>query len=112
MKSATRFTSPPPAKSQSYYRYRPSEVVGVITTPDCKAVYDHTGKLVFTSKIQEVGVWNVRQGNLVKSLSYEDNNYPYAPRGEVSTLTRSGDQKSVCVGYTTGEVRVYNYITG
>lgn len=48
----------------------------------------------------------------MKSLSYEDNNYPYAPRGEVSTLTRSGDQKSVCVGYTTGEVRVYNYITG
>lgn len=48
----------------------------------------------------------------MKSLAYEDNNYPYGPRGEVSTLTRSGDQKSICVGYTTGEVRVFNYITG
>lgn len=55
---------------KSYYRYRPSEVVGVITTPDCKAVYDYTGKLVFTSKLQEVGVWNVRQGNLVSILLY------------------------------------------
>lgn len=50
---------------KSYYRYRPSDVVGVITTPDCKAVYDYTGKLAFTSKIQDVGVWNVRQGNQV-----------------------------------------------
>lgn len=80
---------------KSYYRYRPSEVVGVITTPDCKAVYDHTGKLVFTSKIQEVGVWNVRQGNLV-SRCYLDTFSLFEPNvsflmhtsGEISFLRR------------------------
>lgn len=48
----------------------------------------------------------------IKSLVFEDSNYPYTNRGEVSTIARCPDQKSVCVGYTTGEVRVFNYITG
>jgi U3 small nucleolar RNA-associated protein 12 len=45
-------------------------------------------------------------------LSFDDPNYPYCPRGHVSTLARCDDKKSICVGYTTGEARIFNYITG
>jgi hypothetical protein len=55
---------------KSYHRYRPAEVIGVINAPDCNTEFDFTGKLAFTSCLQDVGVWNVRQGVKVTYLQW------------------------------------------
>jgi hypothetical protein len=50
---------------KSYYRYVPDQSLGVISSPDCNAIFDSTGKLAFTGNIQKVAVWNLRQASLV-----------------------------------------------
>jgi U3 small nucleolar RNA-associated protein 12 len=95
---------------KSYYRYAPSGAMGVICAPEGPAIFDRTGKLAFTSAVESVGVWNLRQANQVCSLAYEDPGYPYADRGEVTMLALTDDHTTVCVGYSTGEVRLFNYV--
>eukprot|EP01031_Cornospumella_fuschlensis_P035771 gene35771-43388_t len=95
---------------KSYYRYSPSGCMGIICAPDSPTIYDRTGKLAFTGAIEHVGVWNLRQASQVCTLKYENPGFPYAERGEVTTLELGGDQTTVCVGYSTGEVRLFNYV--
>jgi len=45
-------------------------------------------------------------------LLYDQNNYPYTEYGDVVTLARCPDKTSICAGYTTGEARIFNYVTG
>lgn len=47
-----------------------------------------------------------------KTLDYDKPNYPYTDYGDVVTLARSPDKSSICAGYTTGEARLFNYVTG
>ncbi len=97
---------------KSYYRYVPGQTIGVINSPDSNVVYDFTGKLAFTGGVQTVGVWNLRQASQVRALAYDIPNYPYSQYGEVVTLARCPDKVSICAGYSTGEVRIFNYVTG
>lgn len=84
--------------------------MGVICSPEAPTIYDRTGKLAFTGAIENVGVWNLRQASQVCTLRYDNPGYPYAERGEVTALELGGDQTTVCVGYSTGEVRLFNYV--
>lgn len=97
---------------KSYYRYVPAQTIGVINSPDSNVVYDFTGKLAFTGSVQTVGVWNLRQASQVRALAYDMPNYPYSQYGEVVNLARCPDKVSICAGYSTGEVRIFNYVTG
>lgn len=45
-------------------------------------------------------------------MEYEDYNYPYSDLGEVKCLLRLPDKTSICAGYSSGEVRIFNYIQG
>jgi hypothetical protein len=53
---------------KSYFRYVPYETIGIIASPDCNAIFDHTGKLAFTGGVQGINVWNLRQASLVSHL--------------------------------------------
>ena len=64
---------------KSYYRYDPSKIVGVISTPKSNAIYDYrfvslsiksfmklicifcSGNLCISGGLQDVNVWNIRQ---------------------------------------------------
>jgi hypothetical protein len=50
---------------KSYFRYSPSQNLGIISSPDCNAIFDTTGKLAFTGAVQGLSVWNLRQASQV-----------------------------------------------
>ena len=53
---------------KAYLRYEQSNTFGVITS-NANLVYDHTGKLVVSAALENINVWNARQGTLVRSSS-------------------------------------------
>ncbi len=97
---------------KSYLRYEPNKVFGVISSPTCNVEFDFSGNLALTGGVQDVGVWNLRQATKVTTLTdpSSHNNYPYCDLGDVTVLARSPDKQSVAVGYSTGEIRIFNYI--
>jgi hypothetical protein len=88
---------------KSYYRYAPTQTVGVINAPEANVAFDFTGKLAFTGGLQNVSVWNLRQASQVRSLTYDMPNYPYGQYGEVMVLARCPDKISLVAGYSTGK---------
>ena len=96
---------------KSYLRYEPSHSFGVICSPASNITYDFSGNLLLTSAVEEVIVWNARQANKVCSLQASTSNYPYSLPGEVTCIERSNDKSSVASGYSTGEIRIFNYLT-
>jgi len=97
---------------KSYLRYEPRATLGVIASPQCNISYDFSGNLVLTGTVQDVGVWNLRQATQIATLKSEQPNYPHSLSGEVVTLQRNPEDKAtVACGYTTGDVRIFNYVT-
>jgi U3 small nucleolar RNA-associated protein 12 len=56
---------------KTYLRYVLHDTFGVIASTQSNAVFDKTGGLALTAALQEVAVWNMRQGTLVRSLKPE-----------------------------------------
>ncbi len=50
---------------KAYLRYEFSGAFGVITS-GANPCYDTSGRLLITSTLESVSVWNVKQGNLVR----------------------------------------------
>lgn len=49
---------------KAYLRYDLAGIFGVVTS-NSNIVYDHSGKLVITAALENVNIWNVKQGTLV-----------------------------------------------
>jgi len=96
---------------KSYLRYEPKKTFGVISAPQCNVIYDFSGNLALTGGVQDVCVWNLRQASQIATLCVDEPNYPYSMGGEVSVLARSPDKSTLAAGYTSGEVRIFNYIS-
>jgi WD40 repeat protein len=47
----------------------------------------------------------------IGQLKVEESNYPYTTTGDVTILERSTDKTTVAGGYSSGELRIFNYIT-
>ena len=47
----------------------------------------------------------------IGQLKVDESNYPYSTAGDVTILQRSTDKTTVAGGYSTGELRIFNYIT-
>jgi WD40 repeat protein len=47
----------------------------------------------------------------IGQLKVEESNYPYSTTGDVTILERSTDKTTVAGGYSSGELRIFNYIT-
>eukprot|EP01041_Mallomonas_annulata_P006461 gene6461-13054_t len=95
---------------KSYLRYEPGKLFGVIASPQCNVIYDWSGNLAISGTLQDISVWNLRQGIQISSLKYDLVNYPYASFGEISVLSRCADKSTLSAGYTTGEIRIFDYI--
>ena len=55
---------------KAYLRYELSNTFGVINS-NANVVYDYSGKLVVSAALENINVWNVRQGVLVRFMSTE-----------------------------------------
>jgi U3 small nucleolar RNA-associated protein 12 len=97
---------------KSYLRYEPSASFGVISSPTCNVTFDFSGNMAITGGIHDVGVWNLRQATKVSTFvdSGANNNYPFGELGEVTVIARSPDNSTVAIGYSTGDIRVFNYL--
>jgi U3 small nucleolar RNA-associated protein 12 len=96
---------------KSYLRFEPKEVFGLICAPQCNVAYDFSGNLAITGCLQDLKVWNLRQGQPISSLKGEDHGYPYKLTSEVSRIERNADTNIVAAGCTNGEIRIFNYIS-
>ena len=52
---------------KAYLRYDLASTFGVVAS-NSNIVHDHTGKLVITAALEDVNIWNVKQGTLVSKL--------------------------------------------
>ena len=96
---------------KSYLRYEPEKVFGVITSPTCGVAFDASGNLVISGGVNEVNLWNLRQGTQTAQLKDRlDPAYPFCTVSEVTALAPSPDKKTLAVGYSTGEVKIFDYI--
>jgi U3 small nucleolar RNA-associated protein 12 len=87
---------------KSYLRYDLKNQFGVINSRQCNVVYDATGMLAISAALDDVLVWNVRQGVQVHCFPGEN--------GEVSSLAVSPDRVHVAAGCHNGAVCLYDIV--
>ncbi|TPX36245.1 hypothetical protein SmJEL517_g01588 [Synchytrium microbalum] len=90
---------------RAYDRYRPAGVYGVISSPNSNALFDGEGKLAICPALEDVIVWNVKQGIPVARWHDEDN------RTEVTCISKSPKTPTFAVGYADGSIRIWNIET-
>ncbi|KAI9909542.1 hypothetical protein PsorP6_014803 [Peronosclerospora sorghi] len=92
----------------SYLRYERACSFGVIASNEGNVIYDASGRFAIAPALQEVAVWNIRQGSKVRDLVAPE---PGAS-GQVTALALSPDGHDVACGYSTGAVRIFKLATG
>ncbi|GFR42436.1 hypothetical protein Agub_g3341 [Astrephomene gubernaculifera] len=101
---------------KAYLRYEFSAAFGVITSA-ANPTYDATGKLLFTSSLESISVWNAKQGSLVRQLSpvvasSSCGGSPSSPVAEVTVLCIAPAGTTIAAGYSDGTVRLWDYESG
>ncbi|KAL4144980.1 hypothetical protein PRNP1_012654 [Phytophthora ramorum] len=91
---------------KSYLRYERSSSFGVISSLEGNVLYDASGRFALAPALQDVAVWNVRQGSKVRDLLAPESG------GQVTALALSPDGGDVACGYSSGAVRVFKLATG
>ena len=91
---------------KSYLRYAPSEPFGLISTSTSNLVLDSTCKLAICPALNDVVVWNLKQGTLVGRWHDSDN------KSQVSFIVRAPKKDIYAVGYFDGSVRMWNLESG
>ncbi|UIZ24004.1 hypothetical protein KXD40_008169 [Peronospora effusa] len=92
---------------KSYLRYERSCSFGVIASIEGNVIYDASGRFAIAPALQDVAVWNVRQGNKVRDLLA-----PESGGGQVTALALSPDGNDVACGYSTGAICVFKLANG
>ena len=87
---------------KAYQRYVPAGAWGVVASA-CSIAFDASGKLLWTGCLEDVVLWNVKQGAQVQRLSAPLPPAGVAPEATVLVLAASG--KQLAVGYADGTVR-------
>ncbi|GMF55220.1 unnamed protein product [Phytophthora fragariaefolia] len=92
---------------KSYLRYERASSFGVIASLEGNVLYDASGRFAVAPALQDVAVWNVRQGSKVRELRA-----PESGGGQATALALSPDGAHVACGYSTGAVRVFALASG
>ncbi|KAG6555190.1 hypothetical protein Mapa_003229 [Marchantia paleacea] len=96
---------------KSYLRYEEAAAFGLVVSPGPNVEYDSSGKLLLAGALEQLAVWNVKQGRSVHNLSIP------APatgtRALVTSVQRMPTSTSlVAVGYGDGTVRIWDIVKG
>lgn len=54
---------------KSYLRYEEAAAFGLVVSPGANVEYDSSGKLLLAGALEQLAVWNVKQGRSVHNLS-------------------------------------------
>eukprot|EP00301_Raphidiophrys_heterophryoidea_P025851 c876_g1_i1.p1 GENE.c876_g1_i1~~c876_g1_i1.p1 ORF type:complete len:258 (-),score=81.46 c876_g1_i1:12-713(-) len=89
---------------KAYLRYKPTDEVGVIHSPNSTIAVTVDGSTCYTACLEHVGVWNLRRGievgRLRVSVGYED-------RHTITHITLSHNQSLLATGLNNGSVTVF-----
>ncbi|KAL3161937.1 hypothetical protein ABBQ38_009019 [Trebouxia sp. C0009 RCD-2024] len=95
---------------KAYLRYDLANTFGVVAS-NSNVVYDHTGKLAITACLENICLWNVKQGTLVKTLVTPATSGK-APAEVTQIAVGRSDSHQIAVGHADGTVRLWNLQSG
>ncbi|MQM00078.1 hypothetical protein Taro_032810 [Colocasia esculenta] len=95
---------------KTYHRYVQRSAFGVIVSVDANICYDASGKLLLAPALDQVGMWNLRQGVCSRSLSISSDPLDGAKLGPSVAVTRvaSSFTSSVASGHADGSIRIWD----
>ncbi|KAF8389466.1 hypothetical protein HHK36_026161 [Tetracentron sinense] len=92
---------------KAYLRYEPAASFGVVVSVESNISYDSSGKHLLAPALENIGVWNVRQGVCSKTLSPSP-----ASRGHSLAVTSIASSPSpsslIASGYADGSIRIWD----
>ncbi|KAI4374285.1 hypothetical protein MLD38_012296 [Melastoma candidum] len=98
---------------KAYLRYEPAAAFGVIASPDSNIAYDATGKHLLSPALEKVGVWHVRQGACIRSLSPSSSSSSGPSLAVTCIATSSPSSPSLFAsGYADGSIRIWDFEKG
>jgi len=71
---------------KTYLRFELAGTHGLVSSPQCNAIFDHGAQRAVCGALEYVHVWNLRQGSLVSALFDEDDDQS---RASVTRLARA-----------------------
>ncbi|KAL4186995.1 hypothetical protein AMTRI_Chr09g16650 [Amborella trichopoda] len=96
---------------KAYLRYEAGAVFGVVASAESNICYDCSGKLLFSGALENLSVWNVKQGLCVKALA--PNPTASGARPAVTSIAWMPSSISkVASGYDDGSIRIWDSVHG
>ncbi|KAF5835893.1 quinon protein alcohol dehydrogenase-like superfamily [Dunaliella salina] len=100
---------------KAYLRYEFGGAFGVVNSGPAPC-YDASGKLLVTAALENLAVWNVKQGSLAATLvpgpstsGGASTSSSHAAAAEVTCITRApGNSPLIAAGYADGSVRIWD----
>mmetsp|Transcript_32735 Transcript_32735/g.72312 ORF Transcript_32735/g.72312 Transcript_32735/m.72312 type:complete len:987 (-) Transcript_32735:326-3286(-) len=96
---------------KAYLRYEFAAAYGVITS-NSNPVYDASGTQLLTSSLENISLWNLKQGSLVRTLQPSAPSTSTSSPAEVTILARSPQGPKVAAGYSDGCIRIWDTSSG
>ncbi|KAJ3180345.1 hypothetical protein HDU85_004050 [Gaertneriomyces sp. JEL0708] len=86
-----------------YLRYRLANTFGLVASGNSNACFSADGKHAVTPMLENVGVYDVKKGELINEWRDEDS------KAEVTCICRAPDNVSYAVGYNDGSIRIWDF---
>ena len=95
---------------KTYLRFELKATHGLVSSPECNAVFDRTGENAVCGNLEAVRVWNLRRGASVCTLFDEAGEQS---RSAAVRLVRSPDESGlIAAGYDDGSIRLWDLKSG
>ena len=90
---------------KAYLRYDLASTFGVVAS-NSNVVYDHTGKLMITASLENIAIWNVKQGTLVCIIARRgSNSQSIRSFSTVHSIKNGAIQTGdLCLWFATGQI--------
>ncbi|XP_010918696.1 uncharacterized protein [Elaeis guineensis] len=90
---------------RSYLRYEPGLAFGVIVSVDANICYDPLGKHLLAPALDNVGLWNLKQGLCSKTFSPSSRS---SHSLAVTSIASSPSSSSIASGHADGSIRLWD----
>lgn len=99
---------------KAYLRYEQAAVFGLVASADANVCFDHSAKLLLAGALENLVVWNVKQGRLLHSLAPSPPSSPSSSSlpAVTSIACMPSSLSLVATGYGDGSARIWNIIEG
>ncbi|CAA7391314.1 unnamed protein product [Spirodela intermedia] len=87
-----------------YHRYKPSLAFGVIASLEANICYDGSGKLLLSPALDQLGLWNLRQGVCAKNLCASSE----IPSPALAITFVASSPSTVATGHADGSIRIWD----